>query len=123
VSSPWKDSISPSVMYIANIPAGMQLWQIGKLWKPCIQVPDFSPRLPWTLEIGTDSAESKKCMIIDQKYGYHSLQHEPPSPDDKSRMAAGHFCLLIDEGPAILPAQMCIRVFVLPIAKEALIKS
>ena len=49
-----------SVMYIANIPAGMQLWQIGKprvpVYRFLISLPDF----PGPKEIGTDSADSKK---------------------------------------------------------------
>ena len=49
-----------SVMYIANIPAGMQLWQIGKprvpVYRFLISFPDF----PGPKEIGTDSADSKK---------------------------------------------------------------
>ena len=49
-----------SVMYIANIPAGMQLWQIGKprvpVYRFLISLPDF----PGPREIGTNSADSKK---------------------------------------------------------------
>jgi hypothetical protein len=55
--APWKDSISSSVMYIANIPAGMQLWQIGSyesLYRLPISLPDF----PGPREVGTNSADS-----------------------------------------------------------------
>ena len=47
----------PSVMYIANIPAGMQLWQIGShesLYRLPISLPDF----PGPREVGTNSADS-----------------------------------------------------------------
>ena len=37
-----EDSMSQSVMYVANIPAGMQLWQ-QEIKNPCIQAPDFPP--------------------------------------------------------------------------------
>ena len=45
----------PSVMYIANIPAGMQLWQKGRhesLYRLLIFLPDFPGK------IGTNSADS-----------------------------------------------------------------
>ena len=47
----------PSVMYIANIPAGMQLWQIGShesLYRLPISLSDF----PGPRETGTNSADS-----------------------------------------------------------------
>ena len=71
--SPWKDSISPSVMYIANIPAGMQLWQIGKLWKPCIQVPDFPPRFPGAQGRRNEFCRFVKSFTTNQKHGLPSF--------------------------------------------------
>ena len=47
----------PSVMYIAIIPAGMQLWQ-KEIKNPCIQSPDFPLPPPRRRRSETDSADS-----------------------------------------------------------------
>ena len=78
----------PSVMYIAIIPAGMQLWQKG-IKNPCIQAPDFPLPLPGAGEAKRILQIRKKYDNPSQKHGYHPLQHEPAFPDDKSRVDAG----------------------------------
>ena len=97
----------PSVMYIAMIPAGMQLWQKG-IKNPCIQAPDFPLPLPGAGEAKRILQIRKKYDNPSQKHGYHPLQHEPAFPDDKSRVDAGFSCDLAlppdSERPAILTA-------------------
>ena len=82
------------VMYIANIPAGMQLWQIGKPRIPVYRLPIFLPDFPGPRDVGMDSADSQKSKTIKQKHGHHPLQREPAFPDDKFKAAAGLSCML-----------------------------
>ena len=56
----------PSVMYIAMIPAGMQLWQKG-IKNPCIQAPDFPLPLPGAGEAKRSLQIRKKNMITHRK--------------------------------------------------------
>ena len=80
-------------MYIANIPAGMQLWQkenheslyTGSWFpSPTSRGPEMSERI---LQI-------PKKYDNKTKHGYHPLQHEPAFPDDKFKAAAGLSCML-----------------------------
>ena len=95
-----------SVMYIANIPAGMQLWQIGKprvpVYRFLISLPDF----PGPREIGTDSADSKK-----HDHQTKNTDTIPPSMSPHSRTTSSRrlqdfpVCLALapdSERPAIL---------------------
>ena len=81
----------PSVMYIAIIPAEMQLCQ-KEIKNPCIQAPDFPLPLPGAGEAKRILQIRKKYDNPSQKHGYHPLQHEPVFPDDKSRVGAGFSC-------------------------------
>ena len=83
----------PSVMYIAIIPAEMQLCQ-KEIKNPCIQAPDFPLPLPGAGEAKRILQIRKKHNNQSQKHGYHPLQHEPAFPDDKSRVDAGFSCAL-----------------------------
>ena len=47
----------PSVMYIANIPAGMQLWQKGKPRIPVYRFLIFLPDFPGPRDVETNSAD------------------------------------------------------------------
>ena len=107
----------PSVMYIAIIPAEMQLCQ-KEIKNPCIQAPDFPLPLPGAGEAKRILQIRKRYDNPSQNHGYHPLQHEPAFPDDKSRVDAGFSCDLAlppdSERPAILTGSDTIRVFVLP---------
>ena len=109
----------PSVMYIAIIPAEMQLCQ-KEIKNPCIQAPDFPLPLPGAGEAKRILQIRKKYDNPSQKPGFHPLQHEPAFPDDKSRVDAGFSCDLAlppdSERPAILTGSDTIRVFVLFLA-------
>ena len=111
-----------SVMYIANIPAGMQLWQIGKprvpVYRFLISLPDF----PGPREIGTDSADSKK-----HDHQTKNTDTIPPSMNPHSRTTSSRrlqdfpVCSALapdSERPAILSGTDTIRVFVLSFLRQ-----
>ena len=81
----------PSVMYIAIIPAGIQLWQKG-IKNPCIQAPDFPLPLPGAGKRNEFCRFVKNMITHRKSTDTTHIQHEPAFPDNKSRIDAGFSC-------------------------------